>query len=116
MREMKFINSSNRFPFSDAVIYSGRILETVLTGIPPGEEWPLKGGVKEELQEIFRQLDSILAQAGATKTSVVSARLSQMLTGILSLSTRFTKVRRDSSAQSTCLRRYAAFVAELSNE
>jgi hypothetical protein len=88
---MKFINSSNRFPFSDAVIYSGWILETVLTGIPPGEEWPLKGGVKEELQEIFRQLDSILAQAGATKTSVVSARLSQMLTGILSLSTRFTK-------------------------
>ena len=73
--EMTFINSSTRFPFSDAVIYSGRILETVFTGIPPGEEWPIKGGVQEELREVFRQLDTILAQAHVSKTSIVSARL-----------------------------------------
>jgi 2-iminobutanoate/2-iminopropanoate deaminase len=72
---MKFINASNRFPFSDAVVYSGRILETVLTGIPPGKEWPIEGGVREELREIFRQLDAILATAGVSKTAVASVRL-----------------------------------------
>lgn len=72
---MKFLNTSRKFPFSDAVIYSGPILETVLTGIPPGAEYPVAGGVQAELREIFRQLDLILAQAGAGKEAVASVRL-----------------------------------------
>lgn len=35
----------------------------------------MPGGVAEELQEIFRQLDEILAMAGVDKTAVCSARL-----------------------------------------
>lgn len=72
---MKFIDSRKDFPFSAAVIYAGPILETVLTGIPKGGQKPVPGGVQEELREIFRQLDAILAQAGVDKTAVVSARL-----------------------------------------
>ena len=72
---MEFLNPSKTFPFSDAVIYSGRILETVITGIPDGGRDPVPGGVVAELVEIFRQLDEVLAQAGATKTAVASVRL-----------------------------------------
>ena len=72
---MQFINSRKDFSFSDAVIYSGRVLETTLTGIPPGTKQPIAGGVQAEMREIFRQLDAILAKAGAHKTSIASARL-----------------------------------------
>lgn len=72
---MRFLKTSTTFPFSAAVIHSGKTLETVLTGIPPGENSPVRGGVGAELREIFRQLDEILALAGLTKFSVVSARL-----------------------------------------
>src|SRR4051812_33431449 len=47
-RTMEFINPSKTFPFSDAVIYSGRILETVITGIPDGSHDPVPGGVRAE--------------------------------------------------------------------
>ena len=72
---MRFINSRSDFPFSDAVVYSGRILETVLTGIPPGQKSPVAGGVQAEIREIFRQLDAILSQAGVDKKAIVSGRL-----------------------------------------
>ncbi len=72
---MEFLFTSKTFPFSTAVIHSGRTLETVLTGIPPGGSKPVDGGVVAELREIFRQLDEVLAAAGVTKTSVVSVRL-----------------------------------------
>ena len=72
---MKFIRTSPTFPFSAAVIHSGRTLETVLTGIPPGQNKPVSGGVKAELAEIFSQLDEILAEAGVNKTAVASVRL-----------------------------------------
>jgi len=72
---MKFINTRANFPFSDAVIHSGRVLETVLTGIPPGADRPVSGGVVEELQEIFRQLDAILGKAGVTRDAIASVRL-----------------------------------------
>lgn len=72
---MEFIFTSATFPFSTAVIHCGRTLETVLTGIPPGETKPVGGGVTAELDEIFRQLDTVLAAAGAQKTSIVSVRL-----------------------------------------
>ncbi len=72
---MEFIFTSDNFPFSTAVIHSGRTLETVLTGIPEGDTKPVLGGVVAELKEIFRQLDTVLAKAGVAKTSVVSVRL-----------------------------------------
>src|ERR1700738_1743025 len=72
---MTFLFTSPTFPFGTAVIHSGRTLETVLTGIPPGESKPVSGGVAEEMNEIFRQLDNVLAAAGAQKTSIVSVRL-----------------------------------------
>lgn len=72
---MKFLNTKEGFPFSDAVIYSGRMLETVLVGIPPGEQYPIQGGVEAELREIFRQLEGILAQAGVDKRAIASVRL-----------------------------------------
>lgn len=72
---MEFLFTSQTFPFSKAVIHSGRTLETVLTGIAPGAAQPVPGGVIAELEEIFRQLDEVLAAAGAHKTAVVSVRL-----------------------------------------
>jgi enamine deaminase RidA (YjgF/YER057c/UK114 family) len=72
---MKFLLTSTTFPFSTAVIHSGRTLETVLTPIPPGETKPVAGGPGAELREIFRQLDQILKLAGVDKRSIVSCRL-----------------------------------------
>lgn len=72
---MKFLLTSPTFPFSAAVIHSGKTLETVLTGIPAGETKPVAGGVGAELREIFRQLDEVLKVAGLNKTAVASARL-----------------------------------------
>jgi 2-iminobutanoate/2-iminopropanoate deaminase len=72
---MEFLLTSSTFPFSTAVIHSGRTLEAVITGIPPGSAVPIQGGVTAELREIFRQLDEVLIAAGLTKTAVVSVRL-----------------------------------------
>lgn len=72
---MELLGTSATFPFSTAVIHSGRTLEAVLTGIPPGSDAPIAGGVTAELREIFRQLDHVLAQAGVTKIAVCSVRL-----------------------------------------
>ena len=72
---MEFIGSNLDRPFSSAVIHSGRVLETVLTGMKPGTTTPVEGGAEMELREIFRQLDEILATAGVDKTSVCSVRI-----------------------------------------
>jgi 2-iminobutanoate/2-iminopropanoate deaminase len=72
---MVFLNTKQGFPFSDAVIYSGRVLATVLVGIVPEEEAPIPGGVEAELREIFRQLDAILSLAGVDKRAIASVRL-----------------------------------------
>ena len=72
---MKFIRSLEGFPFSDAVVHSGKVLETVLTGIPPGGDAPVAGGVEAEAREIFRQLDEILEGEGLTRRNLCSARL-----------------------------------------
>ncbi len=72
---MKFLLTSPTFPFSTAVIHSGKTLETVLTGIPPGGSKPVSGGIGAELREIFRQLDEVLKLAGLKKCSIVSVRL-----------------------------------------
>jgi 2-iminobutanoate/2-iminopropanoate deaminase len=72
---MEFIGSNLDRPFSSAVIHSGRVLETVLTGMKPGTSTPVEGGAAMELREIFRQLDEVLATAGVDKTSVCSARI-----------------------------------------
>jgi len=70
---MKFIGSLSDFPFSDAVIHNGKVLDTVLTGIPPGKSEPVAGGVAMEMREIFRQLDDVLDQAGLGKKNLCSA-------------------------------------------
>lgn len=71
----EFINPSRTFPICDAVVYSGRILETVIVPIPDGASEPVRGGASAEMREIFRQLDEVLAAAGTDKTSVVSVKL-----------------------------------------
>lgn len=50
-------------------------MEAVLTGIPPGANAPVPGGVAAEMREIFRQYDDLLQQAGVDRTAVVSVRL-----------------------------------------
>ena len=72
---MKFIGSLSDFPFSDAVIHNGKVLETVLTGIPPGKTEPVPGGATMEMKEIFRQLDDVLEKAGLGKKNLCSARI-----------------------------------------
>jgi len=72
---MKFLFTNPDFPFSGAVIHSGRTLETVLTGISRGGSAPVGGGAGAEIREIFHQLDEVLAAAGVDKHAVVSARL-----------------------------------------
>ncbi len=63
------------FSISGAVITSGRLLETVLTGIPDDAHNPVAGGVEAETREILRQLDEVLSAAGVDKLAVASARL-----------------------------------------
>ena len=72
---MKFINTREGFPFSDAVVHSGKVLETVLTGVPAGGDGPVAGGAGAEMREIFRQLDGILEGQGLTKRNLCSARI-----------------------------------------
>ena len=72
---MEFLLTNPAFPFSAAVIHSGRVLETVLTGIPHQMKAPIAGGPAEEMREIFRQLDGILASQNLARTSVASVRL-----------------------------------------
>ena len=72
---MKFIRSQEQKPASAAVVHSGKVLETVLTGMPPGSSKPVKGGAAAEMKEIFRQLDEILEEEGLTKKNLCSARL-----------------------------------------
>tara|TARA_B100000809_G_scaffold44049_1_gene38349 strand:- start:59 stop:430 length:372 start_codon:yes stop_codon:yes gene_type:complete len=72
---MEFLQSNTSKPFSSAVIHSGKVLETVLTSIPQGGTTPVEGGAAEELREIFRQLDAILAEAGLSKSNLCSARI-----------------------------------------
>ena len=72
---MEFIWTKEGFPFSSAVVHQGKVLETVLTGIPPTGDAPVPGGPGAEMQEIFRQLDEVLAEAGLDKTHVCSARI-----------------------------------------
>lgn len=72
---MQFIGSKDDFPFSSAVIHSGKVLETTLTGQKPGEVTPVPGGPGAELREIFSQLDGILAEAELTKKNLCSARI-----------------------------------------
>ena len=73
---MEFINPKPDFPFSDAIITnSGRLLESVLVGMPPGGTSPVEGGVQAELRRILEQLDQILKDQGVDKTAVASVRL-----------------------------------------
>lgn len=71
----EFINPSSGFPICDAVLYGGRVLETVIVGIPDGQDKPVEGGPSAEMREIFRQLDEVLAKAGLSRKGVVSVRL-----------------------------------------
>jgi 2-iminobutanoate/2-iminopropanoate deaminase len=72
---MQFIKTRDNFPMSAAVVHEGKVLETVLTGIPDGYDKPIDGGVAAEMREIFRQLDAILVEVSLEKTSICSARL-----------------------------------------
>ena len=65
---MQFIRSNDVRPSSAAVIHNGKVLETVLVGMTPGESKPVAGGAGAEMREIFRQLDEILAEAGLERT------------------------------------------------
>ena len=71
---MKFIRSIEGFPFSSAVVHSGNVLETVITGTDSDNK-PVPGGAAAEITEIFRQLDEILGEVGLNKTHLCSARL-----------------------------------------
>lgn len=72
---MEFIRTNLDRPMSSAVVHSGKVLETVLTGVPPGGSKPVDGGPGAEFREIFRQLDGVLAEVGLDKTAVCSARI-----------------------------------------
>jgi len=72
---MQFIDSSQTFPISSAVVHSGRIFEAVVTGIPDGQNTPVAGGAAAEMREAFRQLDVLLQQAGVDRRALCTARL-----------------------------------------
>jgi len=72
---MEFIDVSPDFPISSAVIYKGKVMEAVITGIPDGSNKPVAGGAAAEMREIFSQLDGLLATAGLNRTHICSVRL-----------------------------------------
>ncbi len=71
----EFKNPYTSFPICDAVIYSGKIMETVITPIPDGQTKPVAGGAREHMVEILKQLDDVLALCKTPKNNVVSVRL-----------------------------------------
>lgn len=71
----EFVNPSTGFPICDAVIYTGRVLETVIVPIPDGSDAPVPGGAAAEMAEVFRQLDEVLARARVTRHAIASVRL-----------------------------------------
>lgn len=71
----EFKNPYKSFPICDVVIYSGKIMETVITPIPDGQTTPVSGSARDHMVEIFRQLDEVLALCKTPKTNVVSVRL-----------------------------------------
>jgi enamine deaminase RidA (YjgF/YER057c/UK114 family) len=71
----EFKNPYKSFPICDAVIYSGKIMETVITPIPDGQSTPVSGTAREHMIEILRQLDEVLALCKTSKANVVSVRL-----------------------------------------
>lgn len=71
----EFIGPSKTFPICDVVIYRGKILETVITPIPDGQDKPVPGGPSAEMREIFRQLDEVLHALGLNKKHVVFVQL-----------------------------------------
>lgn len=71
----EFVNPSKSFPICDYVVYRGRVMETVIVPIPDGADAPVAGGPAAEMREILRQLDEVLAAAGADRRAVVSVRL-----------------------------------------
>ena len=48
---MEFIKSNPDFPFTFAVIHNVKVLETVLTAIPPDGSEPFIGGYGVDLQK-----------------------------------------------------------------
>jgi len=72
---MRFIDSHTDFPVSNAVVYTGSVFQTVLTGIPKGATHPVPGGAEAEIREIFRQLDHELAEVGIDKTQIGSVKI-----------------------------------------
>lgn len=72
---MQFLEVDPDFPISSAVIYKGKVMEAVITGIPDGASEPIPGGAAEEMREIFRQLEVLLTAAGATRNHICSVRL-----------------------------------------
>lgn len=72
---MEFLDTNPNFPFSSAVVYKGKVLESVLTAIPDGQTTPVQGGAAAEMTEIFKQMDDVLAMAGLDKSHVCSVRL-----------------------------------------
>ncbi len=71
----EFKNPYKSFPICDAVIYSGKIMETVITPIPDGQSTPVPGSARDHMAEILRQLDEVLALCKTPKSNVVSVRL-----------------------------------------
>lgn len=71
----EFIHPSKSFPICDAVVYRGRIMETVLVPIPDGADRPVPGGPAAEMREICRQLDEVLGWFKADRKAVVSVKL-----------------------------------------
>lgn len=70
-----FINPSRSFPICDYVVYTGRVMETVIVPIPDGANATVPGGAAAEMREILRQLDEVLAHAGTTRRSIISVQL-----------------------------------------
>jgi enamine deaminase RidA (YjgF/YER057c/UK114 family) len=71
----EFKNPYKSFPICDAVVYTGRIMETVITPIPDGQSTPVPGAAREHMIEICKQLDEVLALCHAKRQHVVSVRL-----------------------------------------
>lgn len=71
----EFINPSKTFPFADAVVYSGRVMEVVICPIPDGQKTPVPGDAADHMREICKQIDEVADWFGLDKTCVISVRL-----------------------------------------
>jgi len=71
MSEIRTINPSAHFPFSQATVCDGIIYVSGQVGFKPGTTQVVSDDLRDQCRQTFRNIDDILAAAGSTKEHII---------------------------------------------